>query len=150
VPDDQITHYLENAVFPTDITPLGYTGDPIDREAGTWSMLTVLQHLPSSAVPAAYAHARQLTPDGPLPLSAKREFYGITAAFTEQDLREELDLVDYTDFARTLIALQPDMLCANPRGAEIIATDYIATNSGTRFLARIHRSTAADFGNGLG
>src|SRR5262249_36858934 len=46
-------------------------------------------------------------------------------------------LIDATDFARTLIALQPDMLCAEPIGAQIIATDYVATNAGTRFLARL-------------
>ena len=137
VPETQITHYLENATLSTDITLLGYVGEPIDIQAGTWSMSMVLQFLPASAVPAAYASARELTPNGPLPLSAKREFYGIAAAFSEQDLEEELALIDPTDFARTLVALQPDMLCAEPIGAQIIATDYVATNAGTKFLARV-------------
>jgi hypothetical protein len=136
VPDDQITHFLEDASFSSDITELGYIGQDVDPEAGTWSMSMVFQNLPASGLQAAYARAREITPNGPLPLSAKREFYGIDAAFTIQDLQDELQLLDYTDFARTLVALQPDMLCANPAGAQIIATDYIAPNSATRFLAR--------------
>ena len=137
VPDDQITHYLENFNPSTEITELGYIGFPLDRQAGTWAMDGVFQILSPSQTPRAYAHARLLTPDGSLPLSAKREFYGIAAALSEQDLTEEFSLIDYTDAARTLIALQPDMLCANPGGAEQIAVSYISANSNTTFLARI-------------
>jgi hypothetical protein len=139
VPDSQITHYLRNSNLSGDITPLGYVGEPIDLQAGTWAMSMVLQFLPASALPAAYASARKLTPNGPLPLSAKRDFYGIASAFSEQDLEEELELVDPTDFARTLIALQPDILCANPVGAQIIATDYVASKSVTGFLSQVLR-----------
>jgi hypothetical protein len=137
VPDDQITHYIDNFAVTSDITPLGYLGSTIDEAAGTWSMSSVVQYLSPSAVSKAYGHARHLKPEGPLPLSAKREFYGIEAAFTAHDLADELALIDYTDAARTLIALQPDMLCANPAGAEEIAVSYISANSGTRFLAGI-------------
>ncbi len=137
VPDSQITHYLRNSNLSGDITPLGYVGEPIDLQAGTWAMSMVLQFLPASALPAAYASARKLTPNGPLPLSAKRDFYGIAAAFSEQDLEEELELVDPTDFARTLIALQPDILCANPVGAQIIATDYVTSKKVTGFLSQV-------------
>lgn len=140
VPDDQITHYVEDFTFPPDITPLGYLGSTIDERAGTWSMSLIVQALPASAVSKAYEHARHKQPEGPLPLSAKREFYGIEAASTAQDFADELALIDYTDAARTLIALQPDMLCANPAAAEVIADDYIAINSGTRFLAKILES----------
>ncbi len=137
VPDDQITHYVDTLALPSDITPLGYVGSTIDEAAGTWSMSSVVQYLSPAAAPQAYAHARLKTPDGPLPISAKREFYGIAAAFSEQDIANEFALIDYTDAARTLIALQPDMLCADPVGAEEIAVSYISTNSGTTFLARI-------------
>ncbi len=136
-PEDQITHYIDDFVVASDITPLGYLGSTIDEGAGTWSMSSIVQYLSPSAVSKAYAHARQMEPEGPLPLSAKREFYGIEAAFTAQDLADELVLIDYTDAARTLIGLQPDMLCANPAGAEEISVSYISANSGTRFLARI-------------
>ena len=139
VPDEKITHYLENVTFSSDITPLTYIGSVIDAQAGTWSMESVVQYLSPSAAPQAFAHARQLTPDGSLPLSAKREFYGIeAAAFTAQDIADEFALVDYTDAARTLIALQPDMLCANPVGAEEIAVSYVSPSSG--FLARLLES----------
>ncbi len=137
VPEDQITHYLEGAVFSTDITPLAYVGSVLDHQAGTWSMDAFVQILSPSVAPQAYSHARLLTPDGPLPLSSKRDFYGIVAASSEQDVADEFALIDYTDAARTLIALQPDMLCANPAGAEEIAVSYISANSSTTFLARI-------------
>jgi len=137
VPDDQITHYLEGVVLSTDITPLAYVGTVIDAQAGTWAMDSVVQVLSPSAATQAYAHARAITPDGPLPLSAKRDFYGIPAAFSQDDLADEFALVDYTDTARTLIGLQPDMLCANPAGAEAISVSYISANSGTKFLARV-------------
>lgn len=140
VPDDQITHYIESFDGPDDITPLAYIYSVIDEEAGTWSMDSVLQYLSPSDAPQAYAHARELTPAGPLPLSAKREFYGIAAAFAEQDVADEFALFDYTDTARTLIALHPDLLCANPAGAETIAVSYINANTGTTFLARLLQS----------
>ena len=82
----------------------------------------------------AWTKVKALSPDDPVPLSAKREFYGMPAAFSKQDMLEELALVDYTDLARTLIALHPDMLCANPPGAAYIATQYISSNSSTCFL----------------
>jgi hypothetical protein len=137
VPDDQITHYIEGFEAPDDITLLGYIGSVIDEDAGTWSMNSVVQYLRPSDAPAAYAHAREVTPNGPLPLSAKREFYGIAAAFSAQDVADEFALVDYTDTARTLMALHPDLLCANPAGAEVIAVTYINATSATTFLARL-------------
>jgi hypothetical protein len=137
VPEDQITHYVEGFTVPAEITLVGYIGSMIDEQAGTWSMDSIFQYLPPSEIAKAYPHARKSNPEGPLPLSAKREFYGIGAAFSEQDVAEEFSLVDYSDTARTLIALHPDLLCANPGGAANIALSHINTNSGVLFLARI-------------
>ena len=99
-------------------------------------MSGVVQQLSPDTVELAYQHARQITPDGPLPVSVKRQFYGILdAAITAEDLADEFALIDYTDMARTLIGVQPDMLCANPAAAEDIAVNYINVNAGTLFLA---------------
>ncbi|MBV8867126.1 MAG: hypothetical protein JO210_17145 [Acidobacteriaceae bacterium] len=140
VPEDQITHYLEDLVVSADITPLVYVWTPIDQQAGTWKMESVVQLLSPSAMAQAWTKVRALSPDEPVPLSAKREFYGLAAAFSEQDMIEELALVDYTDSARTLIALHPDMLCARPPGAAYISASYVSVNSNTTFLAATLRS----------
>lgn len=137
VPVSQITHYLDDLVLPTEITPLGYLYSVIDQEAGTWSMSGIVQELLPDSIGPAYQHAREITPDGPLPLSVKRQFYGIDAAVTVQDLADEFVLIDYTDMARTLIGVQPDLLCANPPAAEDIAVNYININAGTLFLAHL-------------
>ena len=104
-------------------------------------MESVVQLLSPSAMLQAWTNVSALSPDDPVPLSAKREFYGLPAAFSQQDMIEELALVDYTDSARTLIALHPDMLCANPPGAAYIAAQYVAVNSNTTFLAGILRES---------
>ncbi len=140
VPEDQITHYLEDLAVSADITPLAYVWTPIDPQAGTWKMESIVQLLSPSAMSQAWANMRAVSPGEPVPLSSKREFYGLTAAFSQQDMMEELALVDYTDSARTLIALHPDMLCASPTGAAYIAANYVAVNSNTTFLAATLRS----------
>lgn len=143
VPDSQVTHHVVGAMVPTDISTLGYVWSSVDQTAGTWSMSMIVQHLPATAVPQAFARARARTPQGPLALSAKRELYGHPAAMTELDLHEEQALVDATDHARTLIGLHPDLLCAEPNGAQQIHTNYISTNGKTRFLARLLQARGA-------
>jgi hypothetical protein len=138
VPDDQITHYIEGFTAPAHITLLGYIGSVIDEASGTWSMASVVQYLDPSGIPEAYEHARTITPNGPLPLSAKREFYGIPAAFSEQDVADEFALLDYNDTARTLIGLHPDLLCADPMGAKTIAVSYLDRASSA--LSRLLKS----------
>jgi hypothetical protein len=143
LPDENITHYLADLVLSADITPLGYAWTPLDPQAGTWRMESIVQLLSPSAMTQAWKKVSPLSPGEPVPLSAKREFYGMPAAFSQQDMIDELALVDYTDSARTLIALHPDMLCANPSGAAYIAARYVAVNSRTAFLAAALRSLGA-------
>lgn len=140
VPESQITHYVQDLALSADITPLGYAWTAVDPQAGTWKMESVVQFLSPSAMSQAWKQVHAVSPDDPVPLSAKREFYGLPASFSQQDMIEELALVDYTDSARTLIALHPDMLCANPPGAAYIAAEYVAVNSNTTFLAAVLRN----------
>ncbi|MBV8832633.1 MAG: hypothetical protein JO108_25815 [Acidobacteriaceae bacterium] len=143
LPDDAATHYVENAAVPTDITPLAYLYSPLDTASGTWSMSMVLQIMPASAVPGAFARLRSSLGAGPLPLSAKRKVYQMDPASTEQDLRDELDLVDYTDVARTLVTLHPDLVCAQPESALYIAARYVSVDAGTQFLSALLKNTGA-------
>ena len=140
VPNDQITHYVEDLVLADDITELGYVWAAVDETAGTWQMESVIQFLSASSMTKIWGQLRSASENELTPLSSKRDFYGLPAVFSQQDLSEELSLLDYTDTARTLISLHPDMLCANPDGAAYIATRYVGTNSNTTFLAHILRN----------
>jgi hypothetical protein len=134
LPEGNVTHYLEDLVLSADITPLAYVGSLLDSEAGAWKMESVVQILSPSAMSRAWTKLSAHSHHHAVPLSAKREFYGMAAAFSESDVREELALVDYTDFARTLVTLHPDMLCANPSGAAYIAFEHV---SNTGLFARV-------------
>ena len=47
VPDSQITHHVENAMFATDTVTLCYVSADINTQAGTWSMSAVQLYIPS-------------------------------------------------------------------------------------------------------
>src|SRR5690606_7522471 len=73
VPDDQITHHIENAIFASDSVTLCYVSSDMDAPAGTWSMSAVHLYIPPEGATLAYERARSRAPSGPLPLSAKRQ-----------------------------------------------------------------------------
>ena len=138
VPDDHITHHVEDLELASEICTLAYVGCGEDRASGRWQMSSVVQLLPTHSAADAYARAQARSPGGLAP-SAKRALHGQAAAASAQDLVDESALVDSTDHARTLIGLHPDLLCAEPGGAWHIHTSHIQPNSRTRFLAAVLR-----------
>jgi hypothetical protein len=125
MPDNQVTHHVENAVFATDTVTLCYVSADINTQAGTWSMSAVQLVIPSSGAAYAYAQARKSTPTGPLPLSAKRKYYGIAPAQTEQDLREERDLLDPVSHAATMVGCHPDLMSLEPNSAHTVHSNHV-------------------------
>ena len=107
VEDRHITHHVENRLFNTDTVTLVYISTDHDVAAGTWSMTSMQLHIPTQGASRAYARARQLHPQGPLPLSNKRRFYGVAAATSEQELRDERVLMDTISHAATMVGFHP-------------------------------------------
>jgi hypothetical protein len=134
VPDDQITHFAANVIIPGDSVILAYVGAEIDGNAGTWSMSAVQLVLPLAAMTVAYARARNRTPSGPLPLSARRHKYGLAPAMTEQDLRDECVLFDSASHGATLIGLHPDLMSLEPGSAATVQFSHIARVLDTTLL----------------
>ncbi|HMJ20271.1 MAG TPA: hypothetical protein VK513_00135 [Terriglobales bacterium] len=135
IPDSFITHHVQGVTVASDICTLAYAHQVIDQNAGTWQMVNVLQMIPDLAHTGAYGRMRAIAPDGPMPHSAKRKKYGLPAAITLQEVLEEQVLIDSTDHARTLIALQPDLLSAEPVSAAVIKNKYVESNIGTTILS---------------
>src|SRR5262249_11845388 len=120
VPDDQITHHVQGALVPLDAMALAYSTSDENPSDGTWAMTSMFFQLPLYAVTHAYERARAHTPSGPLKLSGKRKRYGLRAALSEQDMREEQSLVDFSSHAEALVGLHPDILSLEPNsGAHI-------------------------------
>ncbi|MDQ6780956.1 MAG: twin-arginine translocation signal domain-containing protein, partial [Candidatus Eremiobacteraeota bacterium] len=135
VPDDQITHHVENVVTASDSVTLFYSGPDIDPAAGTWSMSYVFLQVPTSGAAHAYRQARARRPSGPLPLSAKRKLYGLPPAESEQDLREERVLIDTASLAAALVGTHPDLLSLEPNSAHNIQSNHIDTSIDVVLLA---------------
>ena len=135
VPESSITHHVQGVTLASDICTLAYAHQIINQSEGTWQMVNVLQMIPDLAHPIAYGRMRAMTPDGPLPHSAKRQKYGLPPAFTLQELMEEQVLIDSTDHARTLIVMQPDLLSAEPVSCAVIKNKYVENNIGTTILS---------------
>jgi hypothetical protein len=129
VPDDQITHFIEDAVFAADSVTLCHVGAPIDESAGTWSMSMAYLHIPGNGASHAFAQLR-----APL-VSAKRERYGSAPVQSVQDLHDENALIDSSNHAASLIMLHPDMLSAEPNSAHHIYTTHVSTGAFTKRLA---------------
>lgn len=138
--DEHITHHAVGVTLPTDISAMGYIIGDLDPASGACSMSLQVQMLPSAALTHAYSRMRSLLGAGPLPLSAKREHYGLNAAASEQDLHDEFALLDASDHARTLVGAYPDLLCVEPNGAAHVHVSHILPNGGTRLLAGLLRS----------
>lgn len=139
VPDDQITHHVEDVVTPGDTVTLFYVSSDLDPVAGTWSMSSTHLQIPMSASPHAYRLARMRFPSGPLPLSAKRKLYGMPGAQTEQDMREERVLVDAASHAATLVGMHPDLLSLDANSANNIHSNHIDTSIDVVLLAELLR-----------
>ena len=135
VPNGQITHHSENVVLATDAVTLSYLYADIDPQEGTWSMSAVYLLIPPDGAASAYAAARTRTPSGPLPLSAKRRLYGLPAAQTAQDLREERALLDTTTHAATIVGAHPDLFSLEPTAAHIVHSNHVDTSIDVTLLS---------------
>jgi hypothetical protein len=128
VPDDQVTHHVENVELNLNKTQLSYVISSQNLASGTWNMSSMYLLTPSTAVAAAHALGKSRpNPAGPL-LSMKRKKYGHRPATTAEDLMEEQALLDPTDHATTLIGMHPEVLSVEPTSCAYIQTHHIATS----------------------
>lgn len=137
VPDHQITHHLESVALPADIVVLAYISSNEDPATGDWSMSMLHFIVPETAHSAAFAQAAAGRPGAGPRLSAKRRAYGLAAAASAEDLRDEAMLVDSSDHALALVGLYPDLLSIEPASAAYIHATHIAPDANTQFLARM-------------
>ena len=136
VPDSQITHHIEGTAYATNGVSLVYLSSDYDTTEGTWTMSAVYLQLPAPSLTHAYSQARMRTPTGPLPLSPKRQMYGVAAANSEQDLREEQALFDTNDQAAAIVGSAPDLFSLEPNSAAHIQTNHVNTNGDVATLGR--------------
>jgi hypothetical protein len=122
-------------VLATDAVTLSYLYADIERQAGTWSMSAVYLLIPPGGAASAYAAARTRIPSGPLPLSAKRRLYGLPAAQTARDLREEWALLDTATHAATIVGAHPDLFSLEPTAAHIVHSNHVDTSIGVTLLS---------------
>lgn len=135
VPIGQITHMVEGVQLAPDSVTLAYVSSDLDVQAGTWSMSSVQLLIPPAAAATAFARAASRDPGAALPLSAKRRFYGLAPAMTEQDLREERDLLDPVSHAATLIGCHPDLMSLEPGAAHTVQSNHIGNDIGVVLLS---------------
>jgi hypothetical protein len=125
LPHSAITHVIENIPLPNAVH-LAYTIKDPDTSTGTWGMSSMYLIPPKSSFVHAYNAIRKDLPVGAaLPISAKRKKYGLLPALTLQDLLDEQDLLDSTDWATAMVNVHPEMLSAEPNSAAYIQTNYI-------------------------
>ena len=126
IPVAAITHVIENVHLPANAVQLAYTVKNPDTTTGTWEMSSMYLLVPKSSVSHAYALASNgLLAGESLPLSAKRMKYGLPPAATLQDVLDEQDVVDSTDWAKAMINVHPEMLNADPNSASHIQNNLI-------------------------
>lgn len=127
VPDHAFTHVLDNVQLPADSVQLVHVRSSFEPTTGAWNMDRIFFHIPMPAGPAFFE--RFATAVGkPLPLSAKRQRYGIAPALSAGELLEERALVDSTDHAAALVGLHPELLSVDPASAHILHSGHITTN----------------------
>ena len=137
VPDSAITHVVENILVPNAVH-LAYTIKDPDISTGTWGMSSVYLIPPKNSFVHAYnAIRKELRFASELPLSAKRKKYGLLPALSLQDLLDEQDLLDTTDWATAMVNLHPEMLSAEPNSAAFIQANYIQGKPATFQLSEI-------------
>ena len=135
VPDEHITHHVEGAVLATDSVTICFNGADIDAGAGTWSMTGVFLNIPSTASAQPVLHASARAAGGKaLPRSAKRARYGLSAAASESDLRDEQVLIDTASYAAAMIGAHPDLMSLEPTSAHVVHSNYIDGDTSTVLL----------------
>jgi hypothetical protein len=143
LPDSAITHVVENIPVPNAVH-LAYTIKDPDTSSGTWGMSSIYLIPPKSSFVHAYnAIRKELRFAAQLPLSAKRKKYGLLPALSLQDLLDEQDLLDTTDWATAMVNLHPEMLSAEPNSAAFIQANYIQGKPATFQLSEILDSQGA-------
>jgi hypothetical protein len=135
--DASITHHVKNVDLSTDGVTLAYLTCNENTGTGSWEMTSMHIVIPPSSVAYAYAQARALTPDGPLPLSAKRRAYGVAPAMSQWDLQDEQALLDFNSQAEALVGLHPDLVSIERDTAAHIQANYVSPDSNTQFLAAL-------------
>ncbi len=127
LPTTAITHVLANVQLPANAVQLSYTIKNPNTTTGTWDMSNMYLYVPQTSVSYAYAMASKgLLAGDSLPLSAKRMKYGLTAATSLQDVFDEQDVVDSTDWAKAMVNVHPEMLSADPNSASHIQNNLIS------------------------
>ena len=124
-----ITHHVE-ASLPANAVALGYVSCLEDPATGSWAMSSLYLSLPRSSYEAAAARLRNQ-----MQRSAKRRFYGLPAALSAADLREEAMLIDSHDHASALIGAHAELLSLDPDSAAFIHAGYIGPDQTTVQLA---------------
>lgn len=126
LPSGTLTHVAENVQLPAKSVQMSYLIKDPDTTTGTWGMSAIFLLPAKSSFSYAYAQARQkLVATDPLPHSAKRRKYGLPPALTLQDLLDEQDTLDTTDWATAMVNLHPELLSADSDSAAHIQTTHI-------------------------
>jgi hypothetical protein len=138
LPDSEITHVVEDVPLSGTTAQLLYTMRDPQTSSGTWGMSSIYLVPPKSSLAKAHRAIRKgLNFGAALPLSAKRQSYGLTPAVSLQDFLDEQDLLDTNDWATAMVNLHPEMLSADPDSAALIQTKYINVLPNTNLLARV-------------
>ncbi len=138
LPSGVLTHMVENVEVSNTAVQLTYVATDQDSSTGTWKMSGMLIVLPSNSFDSAYQQATKILPPGsPLMLSAKRRKYGLPPVASLQDLLDEQDVVDTTEFASTLVNLHAELICADPPTAAHIQTNHIKNTGGISDLSDV-------------
>ena len=76
VPDDQLTHFVQNVRLSADFVTMSYVIQGADTNTGTWNMSAMYFRRRRAGSPTAAALAVERAGSDPIPLSAKRALYG--------------------------------------------------------------------------
>jgi hypothetical protein len=128
IPDDAVTHAVKGVVFADNAVHLCYVLKNPDTDSGTWAMSSVFFQLPAASILEAHARAVDRLGTGSLPVSAKRQLYGLEAAAMPRDMLEEHALKDSSDHAAALIGVHPELMSIDPKSCAYVHETYIRTN----------------------
>ena len=134
VPDDQLTHFVQNVRLSADFVTMSYVIQGDDTSTGTWNMSAMYFLPPLGGISDAARLSVERAGSSPLPLSAKRSLYGHSPARTAEDLIEEALLLDPSDHATAIIGMHPDLFSVEGTSAGIVHYHYIQPNGATAGL----------------
>jgi hypothetical protein len=135
VPDDQITHYVQNVRLSADFVTMSYVIQGGNTSTGTWNMSAMYFLPPTTGIAEAAALSVERAGSNPLPLSAKRFLYGHAPAITAEDMIEEALLLDPSDHATAIIGMHPDMFSVDGTSGSFVHNHYIQPDGATAGLA---------------